>query len=437
MTDLNHSLHTADEAERAVLSGVLVGGRAAFASADDLDAADFRTAWLGHVWAACAQLFDAGATALDVVAVVDQLRKTGVLARIPGGPAAVSQLEGLVVGSSLVPVHARTVRERAALRRCALAARAILSDSAEPGATAESVRRRGVELLQQVYTGSETHVVDPWEALGEVFSDLENPDNSRGTPTGLAALDDMTGGFRPGQLWIVAARPSMGKTALALHMLATAANAGSPAGLLSMEMPAPQIYRRMVSARSQVWLPQKGRTYSPDEWRRLEEARGWLGELPFAVDDRAGQSLEQALSSIARLASDGARVIGVDYLTLIRMPGTERSSMAARVGEVSKALKRAAREHEIAVVCLAQLNRGVEQRQDKRPMMSDLRESGAIEEDADVIALLYREEYYLREKCPGELVGVAELGIAKNRNGETGRVLARWDGRHQLFGDLA
>ena len=430
-----HSRHRADEAERVLLSGVLEGGSAAIAKAEaeGLDAADFAMAAHAAIWRALCDLVDDG-HAIDVVAVVDRLRRSGHLDTI-GGPVRVSQLQALQGGAATVATHARTIVETAALRRCAQVGQAIVEDAVQPMATAEAVRQRGRELLDSIHTGATSHVVDPWVALNEVMHELEAPDRSRGISTGFAELDHMLGGWRPGALVVVAARPAMGKTAFVTNCLTTAAAADHPSGMLSLEMPAAQIYRRAIAARSRVYLPPQGRVYSPAEWSDIQEARGWLAELPFAIDDRPGQTLAQVLSSIARLANDGAAVVAVDYLTLIQVPSGD-DNRASRVGDMCSALKAAAREHSITVLLLCQLNRGVEQRTDKRPLMSDLRESGSIEQDADAILMLFRAEYYLREKTPPEATGVAEVIVAKNRHGPTGSVPLRWSGEHQKFDDL-
>lgn len=414
---------------------MLEGGRAAVAKAEaeGLDESDFAMAAHAAIWRALCDLVDDG-RAVDVVAVVDRLRRNGTLDCV-GGPARVSQLQALQGGAATIATHARTIVETAALRRCAQVGQAIVEDALQPMATAEGVRQRGRELLDSIHTGAVAHVADPWEALDEVVRELENPDRSRGVPSGFADLDRMLGGWKPGALVVVAARPAMGKTAFVTNCLTTAADRNHPSGLLSLEMPAAQIYRRALAARSRVHLPPQGRTYSPAEWSDIQEARGWLAELPFAIDDRPGQTLAQVLSSIARLANDGAEVVALDYLTLVQVPeGNDNRS--SRVGDMCAALKAAAREHGITVLLLSQLNRGVEQRTDKRPLMSDLRESGNIEQDADAVLMLFRAEYYLREKTPPEAMGVAEVIVAKNRHGPTGSVPLRWSGEHQRFDDL-
>lgn len=433
---LIHSQHRADEAERVVLSGVLEGGSTAVAKAEaeGLDASDFVLSAHRIVWEAICDLLDEG-QAIDVVAVVDRLRRSGNLDAI-GGPARVSQLQALQGGAATVATHARTIVETAALRRCAQVGQAIVEDALRPMATAEAVRQRGRELLDSIHTGATTHTADPWAVLDEVLQELERPDRSRGIPSGFDDLDRIVGGWKPGALVVVAARPAMGKTAFVTNCLTTAASRGHPAGLLSLEMPAAQIYRRALAARSLVYLPPEGRTYNPKEWSDIQEARGWLAELPFAVDDRPGQTLAQVLSSIARLAADGAAVVALDYLTLVQVPAGD-DNRASRVGDMCSALKAAAREHGITVLLLSQLNRSVEQRTDKRPLMSDLRESGSIEQDADAVLMLYRAEYYLREKTPPEAQGVAEVIVAKNRHGPTGSVPLRWRGEFQRFDNLA
>ncbi len=433
--NLTHSQHRADEAERVVLSGVLEGGSAAIAKAEaeGLDESDFVIEAHRRIWAAMCDLIDEGRN-IDVVAVVDRLRRNGTLDGV-GGPARVSQLQALQGGAATIATHARTIVETAALRRCAQVGQAIVADALQPQATAEAVRQRGRELLDSIHTGAVSHVVDPREALNKVMHELEHPEQSRGVSTGFQDLDRVLGGWKPATLVIVAARPSMGKTAFVANCLVSAAARDRPAGMLSLEMPADQIYKRAMAARTRIHLPPSGRRYSRLEWADLQEARAWLEEIPFAVDDKPGQTMAQVLSSIARLAGDGAEVVAIDYLTLIQVP-EGKDNRASRVGDMCSALKAAAREHSITILLLCQLNRGVEQRTDKRPLMSDLRESGDIEQDADAILFLYRAEYYLREKTPPEAQGIAEVIVAKHRNGPTGSVPLRWSGEHQRFDDL-
>ena len=430
---------TADDTERGALSAVLNGGRETLQAvlAEGVDASDYRLERYRLIFGAMTALHDAGAE-IDVIGVVDRLRVTGELAKA-GGAAAVSQLEAAVVSPSLAVTHARRLRDRAALRRCSEAARGIIEDASQPDAVAEVVRQRGLDALQAVYTAAESHTVDPHEALEAVWHDIENPEQARGIPTGYDAADAMTGGLQAGALWILAARPSMGKTALALNIAVNAAEYGAAVGVISLEMSAKQLYRRALSSVSGVALPPGRRSFSSAELRELVTAKGHLAEIALAVDERPGQTADTILASIAALCADGADLIVIDYLGLISAgsAGAQyRGNKALEVAEITKSLKQAAREHEVPILLLAQLNRGVEGRNDKRPMMSDLRDSGAIEQDADVISFLYREEYYQKEKTDPAFIGVGEWLIAKNRQGPTGRVWLRWFGERSLFRSL-
>ena len=252
-----------------------------------------------------------------------------------------------------------------------------------------------------------------------------NPNDVTGVPTGFIDLDKMTSGLQAGDLIVLAARPSMGKTALAINIAEhVALNEGLPVAIFSMEMGAAQLVVRIVGSLGRI-DQNRLRTgkLQPDEWSRLIETSDRIGKSSMFIDESPGLTPSELRANARRLSRRCGKLglIVVDYLQLMSgSNGTDGDNRATELGEISRGLKMLAKELQCPVIALSQLNRGVEQRTDKKPMMSDLRESGAIEQDADVIMFIYRDDYYTKElsKEPG----VAEIIIAKQRNGPTGSV---------------
>jgi replicative DNA helicase len=260
--------------------------------------------------------------------------------------------------------------------------------------------------------------------LDRVQEMADNPNDVTGVPTGFYDLDRMTAGLQAGDLIVLAARPSMGKTALAINIAEhVALNEGLPVAVFSMEMGAAQLAVRIVGSIGRIDQGhlRTGRL-TDDEWPRLSEAIEKLRTISLHIDESAGLTSSELRANARRLARQCGQLglIVVDYLQLMSGSGGDGENRATELGEISRGLKMLARELKCPVIALSQLNRSVEQRPDKRPMMSDLRESGAIEQDADIIMFIYRDEYYTKDACKEP--GVAEVIIAKQRNGPTGTV---------------
>jgi replicative DNA helicase len=275
-------------------------------------------------------------------------------------------------------------------------------------------------------------------AISQLEKAYENKNSITGVPSGFTDFDSKTCGLQPGELIIIAARPSMGKTALTLNIASyVAVRKNIPVAVFSLEMGAEQLVQRLLGAQAGIDLSRirKGQIKST-EWTDMARAAGELSEAPVYIDETPGLSIAELRTKARRMHHEhGIQLLIIDYLQLMSgPPGYENK--ATEVGEISKGLKSLARELSIPVIALSQLNRGVESRTDKRPMMSDLRESGAIEQDADLIAFLYREEYYLKDKTPEDKIGVAELIIGKHRNGPTGTLELQFKSELTRFENL-
>lgn len=267
----------------------------------------------------------------------------------------------------------------------------------------------------------ETLVVKLMDRVQEM---ADNPNDVTGVPSGFYDLDRLTAGFQAGDLIVLAARPSMGKTALAINIAEhVALNEGLPVAVFSMEMGAAQLAVRVVGSIGRIDQSHlRTGKLTDDEWPRLTEAIEKLRSIPFHIDESAGLSSGELRASSRRLARQCGKLglIVVDYLQLMSGSTNDGENRATELGEISRGLKMLAKELQCPVIALSQLNRSVETRPDKRPMMSDLRESGAIEQDADIVMFIYRDEYYTKEACKEP--GVAEIIIAKQRNGPTGMI---------------
>jgi replicative DNA helicase len=277
------------------------------------------------------------------------------------------------------------------------------------------------------------------QLLDRVTEMSENPNDITGVPTGFYDLDKNTSGLQPGDLIILAARPSMGKTALAINIAEhVALHEGLPVAVFSMEMGASQLAVRIVGSIGRIDQGHlRTGKLTDDEWPRLTEAIEKLRNISLHIDETPGLTVSELRANARRLARQCGKLglIVVDYLQLMSTSMSGDENRATAVGEISRGLKMLAKELQCPVIALSQLSRGVESRTDKRPMMSDLRESGAIEQDADVIMFIYRDEYYTKEACKEP--GVAEIIISKQRNGPTGTTKLGFVKNHTKFENLA
>ncbi|MDR3540776.1 MAG: replicative DNA helicase [Desulfosporosinus sp.] len=412
------------EAEQAVLGAMMLEPEAGSSVFELLQPEDFYRDNHRLIFSALRDLFEKG-DPVDLVSVAEILRKQGRLEQV-GGIATISEIARSVPSAANVEYYAKLVTEKALLRQLIRASSSILERGYEPGEEARGLLEEAEKLILDL---SRRRVKDGFsfirDVLLETFEKIEylyaNKGNLTGVPTFFTELDRMTSGWQPSDLVIIAGRPSMGKTAMVLNMAQNAAvRAKVPVVIFSLEMSKEQLVQRMLCGEAMV-DQQRVRTGDllDADWPKLTRAVGPLSDAPIFIDDTVGISLAELRSKARRLKMEhNLGMIVIDYLQLLSV-GKKTESRQQEVAQISRTLKGLARELKVPVIALSQLNRGVEQRQDKRPIMSDLLESGAIEADADVISFIYRDEYYNHES---EKKGIAELIIAKHRNGPVGTV---------------
>lgn len=418
------------EAEASVLGGMLIDGDAVAKAIEVLDDSMFYREAHRRLFRAMGRLFERGGV-VDVITVSEELKKTRDLEGA-GGYEYLSSLLDAVPTAANLEYHARIVREKAILRRLVEASHAIVRDVHEPG------ERTVEEILdqaeQRVFRVSESRDKEGFvwikEVLYPVFEQIERLQDSGtdipGLPTGFRDLDVMTTGLQPGDLTIVAARPAMGKTSWVLNVAQSVAIEHEvPVAIFSLEMSKEQLVQRFLCAEGRVDAQRLRRgKLAHDEYQRLARAAGLLNTAPIWIDDAATANVLETKAKARRLKAEAnVGLIVVDYIQL--MAGAKRTdSRVQEVSEISRGLKAMARELEVPVIALSQLSRAPEQRPDRRPQLSDLRESGSIEQDADLVMFLYRPEYYHgpTDKDGNSLEGKTELMVAKQRNGPTGNV---------------
>ncbi|PUE41338.1 MULTISPECIES: replicative DNA helicase [unclassified Limnohabitans] len=418
------------EAESSVLGGLLLDNGAWDRVGDLLVDNDFYRHEHKLIYAAIGALINASKPA-DVITVNEQLQNQGKAEEM-GGLGYLNSLAQYVPSASNIRRYAEIVRERSILRKLVSASDEIATNAFNPQGKAidrildeaeQKIFNIGEEgsRMKQGFQSMDTLVV---ELLDRVQEMADNPNDITGVPTGFYDLDRMTSGLQPGDMVVLAARPSMGKTAFAINIAEhVALNEGLPVAVFSMEMGASQLAVRVVGSIGRIDQGHlRTGKLSDDEWPRLTEAIEKLRTVSLHIDETPGLTPSELRANARRLARQCGKLglIVVDYLQLMSgSGGSGGDNRATELGEISRGLKMLAKELQCPVIALSQLNRSVEQRTDKRPMMSDLRESGAIEQDADIIMFIYRDDYYNKDsKDPG----VAEIIIGKQRNGPTGTV---------------
>lgn len=441
-THYKSMLPNIQDAEKYILSAALIDPNAfEYAIQEGIKASDFFFPTFAKIYSICQELYEKGEKISSItIQELAQKRDYGlepfkpVLLELELNYQLVSHIEGYV----------NAVKEKSILRKLISTSREIsnsafkqdkqvsdILDEAEKSILAirEDSSRREIQPLSVVLQ----NVINKYKLLAE-----RNGEQETGIGSGFKDLDNLTAGFQPGELIIVAARPSMGKTAFTLNIAThVAANSKKPVGFFSLEMGTEQLVHRILCSTSGFDLGKlrKG-DFSSEDFSQIVTASAQLGTAPLYIDDAPSLSIGEMRNKCRRLHRQyGLQLVIVDYLQLMHGP-PGYDNKVIEIGEISRGLKSIARELNIPVIALSQLNRGVESRTDKRPMMSDLRESGAIEQDADVIAFLYREEYYLRDKTPEDKLGIAEVIISKNRNGPTGSVELKFFSNTSRFVDL-
>ncbi|MDR6859724.1 replicative DNA helicase [Variovorax guangxiensis] len=418
------------EAESSVLGGLLLDNGAWDRMGDLLVDSDFYRHEHKLIYAAIGALINASKPA-DVITVFEQLQNLGKAEEV-GGLSYLNSLAQYVPSASNIRRYAEIVRERSILRKLVSASDEIATNAFNTqGKSVDKILDEAEQKIfnigeegsrmKQGFQSMESLVV---ELLDRVSEMAENPNDITGVRTGFYEFDKMTSGLQPGDMIVLAARPSMGKTSLAINIAEhVALNEGLPVAVFSMEMGASQLAVRIVGSIGRIDQGHlRTGKLSDEEWPRLTEAIEKLRNVSLHIDETPGLTTSELRANSRRLARQYGRLglIVVDYLQLMSVSSSMNDeNRATAVGEISRGLKMLAKELKCPVIALSQLSRGVESRTDKRPMMSDLRESGAIEQDADLIMFIYRDDYYNKDsKEPG----VAEVIISKHRNGPTGTV---------------
>lgn len=428
------------EAEQAVLGGILIRNTVFHSLVDTLSSDDFYLPSHKILYAAFLELYRKNAP-VDLVSVASFLKDQGVLENV-GGTASIAELTQTVVSGANAEYYATIVRDKSLQRSLIGACSDIISNCFDQSRSVDTLLDESEQAVFSISERTSSKVFrSSKELINRVFEDLtkrmERKEMVTGVTTGYNRLDQMTAGLQPSDLVIVAARPSMGKTAFALNMAMRAAVQDNvPIAIYSLEMSMDQLMMRMLCAWGKVDLSHLRRGYlDSEEWYRLYNAADVLGQAPIFIDDTPALSPLELRARTRRLkAESGVGMVMVDYLQLMR--GSRRTdSREQEISEISRSLKSLAKEMQIPVVALSQLNRKLEERTDKRPLLSDLRESGAIEQDADVIMFIYRDEvYHKQEDNPSR--GIAEIIIGKQRNGPIGTASLAYLGSFTAFEDL-
>lgn len=414
------------DAEQATLGAMFLSKYAAQKCIENLTSDLFYLDAHGKIFDVIKDMIEASKP-IDITTVTSELDKKNVLKSI-GGTPYLSELLNSVPSAANVDEYIKIVNEKATLRRLIQESTDIVNKAYNATESLNEVLDNAEKkILNVVKTrkGSEFRSIQ--DVLFKTQSDLEKLAQSKGEITGLATgfydLDKVTSGFHANELIIVAARPAMGKTAFALNMATNIAMTTDKAvAVFNMEMGAEQLAMRMLSSVGQIdgYKVRTGRLEHND-WKRVNEAISRLADTKLYIDDTPGMTISEIKAKCRRLASskEGLSIVIIDYLTLIQGSARYSGNRQQEVSEISRSLKTMAMELSIPVVALAQLSRNVEGREDKRPMLSDLRESGSIEQDADIVAFLYRDDYYTKQTGEDSNVSESEFIIAKHRNGPT------------------
>lgn len=427
------------EAEQAVIGAVFLEPEALSAAAELLMGDDFYRASHQIIFGAMLKLSDRGEP-IDIVTVTTSLSNDKRLDEV-GGVTYLSDLAGSVPTAANIMYYSKIVEEKALLRRLIRTATDIVTSGFATEDEVEDVLNEAEKNILEVSgkknSGAFKSIKD---VLIDVYDNIEQLHHHKadvtGIPTGYRDLDQITSGFQRNDLIIIAARPSVGKTAFALNIAQNVSvNTDENVAIFSLEMGADQLVSRMLCAEGNI-DSQRLRTGSleADDWSKLTMAMGSLSNAGIYIDDSPGIRVNEIRSKCRRLKQEnGLGMILIDYLQLIQGSGNSRENRQQEVSEISRSLKALARELNVPLIALSQLSRGVESRQDKRPMMSDLRESGSIEQDADIVGFLYRDDYYDQES---EKQNIIEIIISKQRNGPVGNVELAFVKEYNKFVDL-
>ncbi|MBP8981123.1 MAG: replicative DNA helicase [Syntrophobacterales bacterium] len=445
MKDIDPSLHRVPpqnlEAEQSVLGGILLDNQGLNAVLEIITARDFYSEAHRQIFEAAHNLSERGEP-IDLITLSNALKDQKRLDKV-GGAAYLAGLVDNVPSAANIRHYAKIVKEKAILRSLINTATEILGKTYETGADIDTVLD---EAEQAIFAISEKKIRQAFFPLKEIVKDsfrtiedlYSRKELVTGVPTGFDKVDDLTSGLQKADLIIIAGRPSMGKTAFALNIAQhVAMQTATPVCIFSLEMAKEQIAMRMLAATAKVDSQRIRKGFLGEmDWPKLTTAADSLSEAPIFIDDTAAITVLEMKAKARRLkAEHGLGLVIIDYLQLMRS-GTTKDSREQEISEISRSLKALAKELSVPVIALSQLNRQVEVRTNRRPQMADLRESGAIEQDADVIAFIYRDEVYNKAEDNPEK-GIAEIIIAKQRNGPTGTVKLAFLEKFTSFENLA
>ena len=431
------------EAEQAVLGGLMLAPDAYDRVADMVVESDFYRRDHQLIYRAIKELAERNRP-YDAVTLGEWFESMGLSEQVAGG-AYLIELASTTPSAANIKAYAEIVRDKAVLRQLIDVGTGIVNDGFQPDGRDSSEilasAEQAVFKIAEAGARGRTDFTAVNTALSEAFDVLqkryENGGSVTGLPTGYTEFDEMTAGLQPTDLLILAARPAMGKTTLALNMAEYAAMKTKKAvAVFSMEMSASQLALRLISSTGRVNATRLRTGQLEDEdWSRVTSAIRLLREAKIFIDDTPALSPEVLRAKARRLKREhDLGLIVIDYLQLMAVPGNSENR-ATEISEISRSLKGLAKELNVPVIALSQLNRSLETRTDKRPVMADLRESGAIEQDADVIVFIYRDDYYNKENSPDK--GLAEVIIGKQRNGPTGSIKLKFFGEYTRFDNLA
>ena len=440
---LPHSL----EAERSVLGCMMLDTEAAYLVRESLEAEDFYSGANKEIYKAMCELMSVRKP-IDIVTVVDEIYSRGTMEGI-GGVQYLTELSTFVPTTANLAAYIRIVEERSTVRKLIAASETISKESFAGEKDLPELLNMSEKLIFNISmkrSGEALTHIHP--TLLKVYDNIEelymNKGKILGVPTGYAALDDLTTGLHSGELVIIGARPSMGKSTLVMNIVEYAAiKQGKKAAVFSLETPKEQVVQRLLCSYSYVSMQRvRQGALTEEDWDKLATSLGELSAAPIYMDDTSGISVAEIRSRCRRLQLEhGLDLIVVDYLQLMSASSNRRNdNRQNEISEISRMLKGLAQELHVPVIAAAQLSRGVQGRQDHRPVLSDIRESGSIEQDADVVMFIHREEYYHREEnFEDEKVekNVAEIIIAKQRNGPLGTVKLAWLGEYTRFVRMA
>lgn len=425
------------EAEMAVIGSVLVDREMLAAVGEIVRPNDFYAHVHETIFTVLLDLYERGEP-LDKISVAEELRRRGVLERV-GGLSYVSALMDTVQTAASARYYATIVREKAVLRSLIHAGTQISQLGFEGEEDVHGALDRSEQLVYRIgERRGVTEFMPVSRLMKDAFDHIDRLYHMRGDRTGVTSgfrdIDELTTGFQPGNFVIVAARPGMGKTSFALNMaVATARAEGTPVAFFSLEMSNNELIQRLICSEARISMNHIRRGNIKDnQWELISDAMGALNDLPIYLDDVGALTISDVRSRCRRLKSrNGLGAVFIDYLQLVR-PGvlSRNANRNEELSEICRTLKTTAKDLEVPIIALAQLNRGVELRSEKRPMLADLRDSGSLEAEADVVAFLYRDGYYNMEAPEPDLT---EFIIAKHRNGPTGTVKLRFQREHTLF----